>query len=221
MTQGTGGNGKGLSLRDEQKRLTRRRLIEGALAAFERKGYAATTIDDIVAEANASRATFYLHFKSKADVVLVTADRLGRRWRELYLELIAGGRLSRQQVSQWLDGMVDNYAANRASVDAIAQAAAVEAEVAAVQLANNRESIDVIAASIERWHGRDREDARIRAALLLTQMDRFYSLWIVHGVEFDRERAVAALTDQWLSVLGSGARRRAPAQDGKAAHKTA
>ena len=73
--------GKGGSLRDEQKRLTRRLLIEGAVTAFERKGYAATTIEDIVAEANASRATFYLHFKSKAEVVLVVARTLGRRWR--------------------------------------------------------------------------------------------------------------------------------------------
>ena len=84
--------GKGGSLRDEQKRLTRRLLIEGAVTAFERKGYAATTIEDIVAEANASRATFYLHFKSKADVVLVVARTLGRRWRELYLELTSGER---------------------------------------------------------------------------------------------------------------------------------
>jgi AcrR family transcriptional regulator len=67
--------GKGGSLRDEQKRMTRRLLIEGAVTAFERKGYAATTIEDIVAEANASRATFYLHFKSKADVVLVSRGR--------------------------------------------------------------------------------------------------------------------------------------------------
>src|SRR5678816_2464768 len=74
MRHDTAPNGKALSPRDEQKRLTRRRLIEGALAAFEQKGYAATTIDDIVAEANASRATFYLHFKSKADVVLVMTE---------------------------------------------------------------------------------------------------------------------------------------------------
>ena len=104
MRHDTDSNGTPLSLRDEQKRLTRRRLIEGALAAFEQKGYAATTIDDIVAQANASRATFYLHFKSKADVVLVMTETLGRRWRELYLELTSGGRLSRKALYEWLDG---------------------------------------------------------------------------------------------------------------------
>ena len=127
-----GPDGRALSLRDEQKRLTRRRLIEGALAAFERKGYAATTIDDIVAEANASRATFYLHFKSKADVVLVVTETLGRRWRELYVELTSGGRLSRDELYEWLDGMVENYQTNRASLDAIDHAVAIEPEVAEV-----------------------------------------------------------------------------------------
>jgi len=203
MTHDTGRNGKGLSLRDEQKRLTRRRLIEGALAAFEHKGYAATTIDDIVAEANASRATFYLHFKSKADVVLVMTETLGRRWRELYLELTSGGRLSRKQLYEWLDGIVENYETNRASVDAIQQAIGIEPEVAAVNLANIQESIGVMAESIQRWSGGDQEDARVRAALILVQMDRFFYLWIVRGVPFDRERAVGTLADLWFSVLGS------------------
>ena len=192
----------GLTLRDEQKRLTRRRLIDGALAAFERKGYAATTIDDIVAEANASRATFYLHFKSKSDVVLVMAQTLGRRWRELYRELTSGERLSRKELYDWLDAMAGHYQTNRATVAALGQAAAVEPGVADVRLANQRESMAVIAESIRRWYGGDEEEARIRAALLLAQMDRFFELWVVDGVEFERARAIGTLTDLWLSAFG-------------------
>jgi AcrR family transcriptional regulator len=209
MRHDTDSNGKALSLRDEQKRLTRRRLIEGALAAFEQKGYAATTIDDIVAEANASRATFYLHFKSKADVVLVMTETLGRRWRELYLELTSGGRLSRKVLYEWLDGVVENYQTNRVSLEAIDHAVAIEPVVAEVDLATRQESIAVMAESIERWYGGDSDDARVRAALLLVQMDRFFDLWIIRGVPFDRERALGALTDLWLSVLGSSAKGRA------------
>jgi AcrR family transcriptional regulator len=194
--------GKGGSLRDEQKRLTRRLLIEGAVTSFERKGYAATTIEDIVAEANASRATFYLHFKSKADVVLVVARTLGRRWRELYLELTSGGRPSRQDLHAWIDSMVDNYATNRGGLKALDQAEAIEPEIAAVRLANHEESIAVIAASIRRWYGCGVEDARVRAALLLAQIDRFLHFWIVDAIPFDREHAVGVLTDLWVSMLG-------------------
>ena len=194
--------GKAGSLRDEQKRLTRRLLIEGAVTAFERKGYAATTIEDIVAEASASRATFYLHFKSKADVVLVVARTLGRRWRELYLELTSGGRPSRKDLYEWIDSMVDNYAANRGSLKALDQAEAIEPEIAAVRLGNHQESIAVIAESIRQWYGCGEEDARVRAALLLVQLDQFLHFWIVNGLAFDRERAVGTLTDLWLSMLG-------------------
>jgi AcrR family transcriptional regulator len=194
--------GKGGSLRDEQKRLTRRLLIEGAVTAFERRGYAATTIEDIVAEANASRATFYLHFKSKAEIVLVVTRTLGRRWRELYLELTSGERPSREDLQVWIDSMVDNYETNRGSLKALAQAEAIEPEVAAVRLGNHRDSIAVIAESIRGWCGCGEEEASVRAALLLVQIDRFLQFWIVDGTPFDRGRAVGTLTDLWLSMLG-------------------
>jgi AcrR family transcriptional regulator len=45
----------------------RSRLLEGMAHAVSRKGYADTTIADIVGEASVSRRTFYEHFDSKAD----------------------------------------------------------------------------------------------------------------------------------------------------------
>jgi AcrR family transcriptional regulator len=45
----------------------RSRLMEGMAHAVSRKGYADTTIADIVAEAGVSRRTFYEHFTSKAE----------------------------------------------------------------------------------------------------------------------------------------------------------
>jgi AcrR family transcriptional regulator len=213
MAQKTEQKRGGPTLRDEQKRFTRDRLIAGALVAFERKGYAAATIDDVVAEANASRATFYLHFKRKADIVLVLAKARSRDWRDLYRDLASGGALTRERLYPWLDAMVANYEDHRDSVDATNQAIAVEPEVAEVYLANWQESISLMAASIERWYGADPEEARVRAALLLTQLDRFFQLWIVSGLAFDRERAIGELTDQWLAVLRPRGKARAKRRD--------
>jgi AcrR family transcriptional regulator len=214
MAQKAEQKGGGLTLRDEQKRFTRDRLIAGALVAFERKGYAAATIDDIVAEANASRATFYLHFKRKADVVLVLAKARSRDWRDLYRDLASGGALTRERLYPWLDAMVANYEDHRASVQATNQAIAVEPDVAEVNLENWQGSIAVMAESIERWYGAEPEEARVRAALLLSQLDRFFQLWIVSGLSFDREQAIGELTDQWLTVL----RRRTKAPAKRKAH---
>jgi AcrR family transcriptional regulator len=46
----------------------RRRLLECSLTAFTRRGYAATRVDDICAEATISRATFYRYFEGKEEV---------------------------------------------------------------------------------------------------------------------------------------------------------
>jgi AcrR family transcriptional regulator len=45
----------------------RRRLLEGAARALAEKGYADTTLADIVREAGVSRRTFYEHFQTKSD----------------------------------------------------------------------------------------------------------------------------------------------------------
>ncbi|MEU8139077.1 TetR/AcrR family transcriptional regulator [Streptodolium elevatio] len=70
------GRSPSLDMRARQKIYTRQRLIAAASNLFETKGYEATTVDDIVAEAGAARATFYLHFTGKPDIVGALADRI-------------------------------------------------------------------------------------------------------------------------------------------------
>jgi AcrR family transcriptional regulator len=48
----------------------RARVLEGMAHAVSRKGYADTTIADIVSEASVSRRTFYEHFTSKAECLI-------------------------------------------------------------------------------------------------------------------------------------------------------
>jgi len=48
----------------------RSRLLEGMARAVAHKGYAATTIADVVREASVSRRTFYEHFQSKLECLI-------------------------------------------------------------------------------------------------------------------------------------------------------
>ena len=52
----------------------RRRLLEGMAHAVAGKGYADTTIADIVREASVSRRTFYEHFTTKSDCLIALYD---------------------------------------------------------------------------------------------------------------------------------------------------
>ena len=58
--------------------MTRRLLLEMAFELFEQKGYAATTVDDIAVAVGTTRATFYAHFPSKGQLMLVLVARSNR-----------------------------------------------------------------------------------------------------------------------------------------------
>lgn len=67
--------------------LTRLSLIEAAVAVFSDKGYTHTTIEQIVEAAGCSRATFYLHFRSKADFLPILLEQARHPFDELYQQL--------------------------------------------------------------------------------------------------------------------------------------
>lgn len=56
----------------------RRRLLQGMARAIAQRGYADTTLADIVREANVSRRTFYEHFKDKADCLIALYEASNR-----------------------------------------------------------------------------------------------------------------------------------------------
>ncbi|MFE0136267.1 TetR/AcrR family transcriptional regulator [Streptomyces sp. NPDC059037] len=62
--------------RDRSEAPARRRLLDAAEAVFARRGYGPTTIADITAEAEVSRAGFYVYFASKEEIFRVLAVRV-------------------------------------------------------------------------------------------------------------------------------------------------
>ena len=55
---------------------TRTALFDALVALVRRKDYELITVEDILAEANVGRATFYAHFTSKDDLLRRSLDRL-------------------------------------------------------------------------------------------------------------------------------------------------
>ncbi|HXB65729.1 MAG TPA: TetR/AcrR family transcriptional regulator [Solirubrobacteraceae bacterium] len=68
--------------REEVATNQRRRLLEGMIDAIGDKGYAATTVSDVIRRAGVSRKAFYEHFANKEECFLATYDSIaaaGRR----------------------------------------------------------------------------------------------------------------------------------------------
>ncbi len=70
--------------------LTRRKLYDTAIALFLSKGYNKVTVDEICANAGASKGAFYTHFTSKYQIVVEGILTLGDYYRLTILPQIAG-----------------------------------------------------------------------------------------------------------------------------------
>ncbi|MCU1689386.1 MAG: TetR/AcrR family transcriptional regulator, partial [Jatrophihabitantaceae bacterium] len=95
-TEPVGDSRPGMTVRDELRELTHQRLLAAAELVFQRDGYSRSTVGNITQAANVNRATFYLHFTDKADVLLGVlranlADTPGY-WHEVDAALVDGGR---------------------------------------------------------------------------------------------------------------------------------
>lgn len=67
----------------EEHRIARRHEIVGAaMRLFARKGFAATSVSDIIAESGLSAGAIYGHYKSKDDLIASAVGELMAHWME-------------------------------------------------------------------------------------------------------------------------------------------
>ncbi|MFV3129501.1 TetR/AcrR family transcriptional regulator [Niveispirillum sp. KHB5.9] len=67
----------GEGVRERKRRETLRRITDAGMCLFIEKGYEATTLDEIAAEAGISRRTFFYYFKSKDEILLSLQSGMG------------------------------------------------------------------------------------------------------------------------------------------------
>ncbi|UVI28384.1 TetR/AcrR family transcriptional regulator [Paenibacillus spongiae] len=65
---------------------TKKKVAEAARQLFGQKGYAATSIEDIVAATGSSKGNIYYHFQSKEGLFLYLLDEWDREWNEQWFE---------------------------------------------------------------------------------------------------------------------------------------
>ena len=90
----------------------RSRLLEGMAKAVAQKGYAATTIADIVREASVSRRTFYEHFQSKSECLIALYEAASHNALKVLRGAIDPAHPWQTQVEQALAAYFEALAAN-------------------------------------------------------------------------------------------------------------
>ncbi len=85
------------SLRDEQRALTRRRLLDGAEAVFARGGFHGASVEEIAREAGATTGALYSNFASKADLFLALFEERIAADVGDYSQIVAAGATLEEQ----------------------------------------------------------------------------------------------------------------------------
>ena len=178
--------------------MTREHIMEAALEAFAERGYAAVTIDDIVRRAGIGRATFYLHFDSKAAVLRELRNTRMTVWSQQ--DAPRGGAGGRPSIRAFFEKVVDFYTSAPELYQALHQARAADPEFAAAHRAT-------MEANVSEWieadamPGADESRLRLAIAMMYTMVDSFMYLWLADGWSLDREAAIEAMTDALYATM--------------------
>lgn len=192
------------SLRDEQKRATRMRIVEEARQLFVREGYLGVRVDDIAAAVGCSRATFYLHFTGKTEVLRAIAEQgtlasVQFFYRDLDRVLATG---SRAEFTTWMRRAIEWFFDNKDLLPAWDEATALEPEFRDLAREGIMQLADGMPAYLARWPEGRRDEARLRIELLVAQLERFFTRWAMQGtIEVTAAAAAEVLTDIWFPAL--------------------
>jgi AcrR family transcriptional regulator len=96
---------------DQARRIHRERLIAGFARAASAKGYAATTIADVVAAANVSKRTFYEQFADLQDCFLAAYDAFADQVIAVVAQAVEDAQGSwRERIAAGLDAYLNALA---------------------------------------------------------------------------------------------------------------
>ncbi|MFB9783559.1 MAG: TetR/AcrR family transcriptional regulator [Rhodococcus qingshengii] len=197
--------GRRTSMRDDQKRLTRERLVAASYDAFTRCGYSAATIRDITNAADVNRATFYLHFSGKPEIFLAAADHLLARsafdhWKTLDTALITG---TRRSIHNWLIDATQWWLDHAEFVSAWNEALAIEST-----LRNSQSAVyDRIGHSLTQYEaslpeGPERQRAVLLIEMLVLQLNSVITqYWQPDTSPSERAETLDLLADIWCMTL--------------------
>ncbi|MEU8899030.1 TetR/AcrR family transcriptional regulator [Nocardia sp. NPDC048505] len=192
------------SLRDEQKSLTRAKLIEGAKVLFSTQGYASVRVDDIAAAVGCSRATFYLHFASKLEVLRAVAEQSTAPsalhfYEDLDRVLDTG---SRAEFTGWMTRAIEWFQEYKDLLPAWDEATALEPEFREIAKQGILALPNAMTSYLARWPADRKDEARLRVELLVAQLERFFTRWAMQGtIDVTAAQAAEVLSDIWFPAL--------------------
>ncbi|HEU5028071.1 MAG TPA: TetR family transcriptional regulator [Spirillospora sp.] len=201
------------SLREAQKEMTRRMILDAGLELFSAKGYLATTVEDIAGAVGTTRVTFYAHFPSKSELMkALIAERLNEvllRSRSpehgstalALVEAVKDGR--REAIAAWLAQTSERWPVIHPIIRIGRDAAAAEPELRNLVERWLEEAISDVEDGLTAAGRFEPYQRHFRGVLAMAQLDYVAQNWADADWKLDREQMLEELTESWFGLLGA------------------
>lgn len=177
--------------------------MDAALEVFGRSGYTSATVDEIAAVADVSRATFYVHFRTKLDLVAALIAKNRPEVISYYVradEVFASGDSA--AIQAWIRDALAYFDRNRTLTLVINQVLSTEQSRAA-DLGIGVDYSEYMPKMTSHWPLDSREEASTRVRMMISLLDRVWILWKTEGYypKVNEEAMIRILGDIWLTTL--------------------
>ncbi|MEY9810241.1 TetR/AcrR family transcriptional regulator [Streptomyces albogriseolus] len=199
------------NLREAQKQMTRRLLLESGLELFKTKGYAATTVDDIATAAGTTRVTFYAYFPSRSDLMRALIDEQlnetlqrvrspehGSTARDL-VETVAEG--TQEAIMAWLSRTVELWPAVRPIIRIGRDASVVDPDLPDLVERWLEEAIADIEDGLTAAGRLEPHQRHFRGVLAMAELDYVAQHWQGSDWKISREQMTEELAASWVRLL--------------------
>jgi AcrR family transcriptional regulator len=188
-------------LRERKKMRTREALIDAALDLFERKGFEATTVEDIAAAADVSPRTFFRYFESKLDLIMA---RSGTKHSSLG-PLIAARPPGEALLDAVRTVVVDDLESQLQDMSVVREFQVMMATPTLRNLAREHfyeEEAEMVPAVAERL-GVDPDDltAHVTTGVIASALWTTVTRWVADGADIER---LGPMFDKAFAVLAVG-----------------
>ncbi|WP_129842888.1 TetR/AcrR family transcriptional regulator [Streptomyces sp. RFCAC02] len=199
------------NLRQAQKRMTRRLLLESGLELFTAKGYAATTVDDIATAAGTTRVTFYAYFPSRSELMRALIDeQLNEALQRVrspehgstaqgLVDTVAAG--TAEAIADWLRRTAEAWPTVRPIIRVGRDAAAVDPELADLVERWMAEAIGDIEDGLTAAGRFAPHQRRFRGVLAMAELDYVAQHWDGADWKLTRGQMLDELAASWTRLL--------------------
>ena len=196
------------AFQQQRRDQTRAAILAGAATVFSATPYVFATVDDLIAAAGVSRATFYAHFDTKLSLALAIYDSIEVDWQNLYRELIRMTPPDRAALESWLHRLAHIYVEHGYVTSLVIQLATFEPSFRQRLRSDGDRLIDALgSAGVGGFRAALSANAeRVRARLILTRLDQICTALATGDIASAGERSlyIRAGAEEILDFMTGG-----------------